>query len=71
MRNAELTAVVKRDGDWWLGWVEEIPGANAQEKSREELIVSLKEAARDIIELNRAYSLAEASGNYEEVALAI
>jgi hypothetical protein len=29
---AEFTAIVKNDGDWWLGWVEEIPGASAQEK---------------------------------------
>lgn len=25
------TAVVKQDGDCWLGWVEEVPGVNAQE----------------------------------------
>jgi hypothetical protein len=23
------TAVVKQDGDWWIGWVEEVPGVNA------------------------------------------
>lgn len=49
---AEFTAIIHKDGDWWIGWVEEIPGANAQERTREELIVSLKEAARDILELN-------------------
>ena len=27
---AELTAIVKQDGDWWIGWIEEVPGANAQ-----------------------------------------
>ena len=32
------TAIVKRDGDWWIGWVEEIPGVNAQETSKEELL---------------------------------
>ena len=49
---AEFTAIIQKDGDWWIGWVEEIPGANAQERTRDELIVSLKEAARDILELN-------------------
>jgi len=49
----ELTAIIKKDGDWWLGWVEEIPGANAQERNRDELIVSLKEAARDIFDIHR------------------
>ena len=48
---AEFTAMIQRDGDWWLGWVEEIPGANAQEKTKEELIESLKETVIDILEL--------------------
>jgi len=47
-----FTAIIKKEGDWWLGWVEEIPGANAQEKTKEELIISLKEAAKDILELD-------------------
>lgn len=41
----EYTAIITREDDWWIGWIEEIPGANAQEKTREELLVSLKEAA--------------------------
>jgi len=36
-----------------LSWVEEIPGANAQEKTREELMMSLREATKDILELHR------------------
>jgi len=36
------TAIVKRDGDWWIGWVEEVPGVNAQERTREELLASLR-----------------------------
>ena len=36
------TAVVKRDGEWWIGWVEEVPGVNAQERTREELLISLR-----------------------------
>ena len=46
---AEFTAMIQKDGDWWVGWVEEIPGANAQEKTKEELIESLKEAVIDIL----------------------
>lgn len=52
----EYTAIITKDEDWWLGWVEEIPGANAQEKTKEELIISLQEAVKDIIELRRQYS---------------
>ncbi|MFW5883185.1 MAG: type II toxin-antitoxin system HicB family antitoxin [Verrucomicrobiota bacterium] len=47
----QLTAIIKRDGDWWVGWVEEIPGAIAQERSKDELLISLREAAKDIMEL--------------------
>ena len=47
----EFTATIKKDGDWWIGWIEEIPGANAQERTKKELIISLKEAAKDIIKL--------------------
>ena len=49
----EFTAIVKQEGDWWLGWVEEVPGANAQERTKEELLISLREAATDILELRR------------------
>lgn len=33
----EYKAVVKQDGPWWVGWVEEIPGVNSQGKTRDEL----------------------------------
>ncbi len=65
------TAIITKDGDWWLGWVEEIPGANAQERTKEELLISLKEAAKDIIELRRQETRSEIKNDYEEVSLAI
>ena len=51
------TAIVKKDGGGWIGWVEEVPGANAQEKTREELLTALREALSDILELNFPMSL--------------
>ncbi len=68
---AEFTAIVKRDGDWWLGWVEEVPGANAQERTREELILSLKEAVKDILDLRREEARNQAEDDFEEVPLII
>ena len=42
------SAIVKQEHDWWIGWVEEIPGVNCQERTYEELMesltVTLKEA---------------------------
>ncbi len=51
--DAQFTAIVKKDGDWWIGWIEEVRGANAQEASKEELLDSLREALQDVLELNR------------------
>jgi predicted RNase H-like HicB family nuclease len=40
----DWTAVMKQDGDWWVGWIEELPGVNAQERTRNELVESLRVA---------------------------
>jgi predicted RNase H-like HicB family nuclease len=34
MRN-EFTAVIERDGEWFIAWSAEIPGANGQGRSAE------------------------------------
>ena len=67
----EYTAIIKKDEDWWIGWIEEIPGANAQERTKEELLISLREAAKDIIELRRQQAINEMKTDFEEIALAI
>ena len=40
--NQNFTAVVKQDGPWWIGWVEEVPGVNCQERTRDELLKTLR-----------------------------
>ena len=65
------TAVVKQDGDWWIGWVEEVSGVNAQESTREELLASLKVVLQEALEMNRADARAAAGSCYEELALAL
>jgi len=52
MKN-EFTAVVKQSGDWWIGWVDELPGVNCQERTHEELLETLKEALEEALEFNR------------------
>ncbi|MEX0914209.1 MAG: SDR family NAD(P)-dependent oxidoreductase, partial [Demequina sp.] len=47
-----LRAVVQRDGAWWIGWIEEVPGVNAQERTRDELVESLGSALREALESN-------------------
>lgn len=65
------TAIVKQDGDWWIGWIEEIPGVNCQEATRDELIETLKVTLAEALELNRSDARALAGDNYRELQIAI
>ena len=65
------TAVIKQDADWWIGWVEEVPGVNCQESSREKLIKSLRETLAEAIEVNRADALEAAGNSFEELSIAV
>ena len=63
------TAVIQQHGDWWIGWVEEVPGVNSQGQTREELLDNLRDALEEALEMNRAEARAAAHGAYEEVSL--
>jgi predicted RNase H-like HicB family nuclease len=67
----EFRAVIKQDGPWWIGWIEEIPGVNCQEATREVLLESLREALGEALEMNRADALTAAQGDYSEVTISI
>lgn len=56
----EYTAVVKRSGEWWIGWIEEVPGVNCQERIHEKLQQSLVETLLEALEFNRRDALAAA-----------
>ncbi len=47
-----FTAIIKESNGWWIGWIEEVPGVNAQERSKEELLVSLREVLKEALEFN-------------------
>ena len=68
--SATYSAVIQQSGDWWIGWVEEVPGVNSQGQTREELLVNLRDALEEALEMNRAEARAAATGVYEEVSLA-
>ncbi|MFC1824535.1 type II toxin-antitoxin system HicB family antitoxin [Thermodesulfobacteriota bacterium] len=42
-------AVIKKSGDWWIGWLVDLPGVNAQEKTKKELFKSLAVGAQDML----------------------
>ena len=47
-----FTAIMKQDGNWWIGWIEEVPGVNCQEKTREGLLESLSVTLKEALEFN-------------------
>ena len=52
MRN-EFTAVIERDGEWFIAYSPEIPGANGQGRTKDEARESLAEAIALILEDRR------------------
>jgi len=49
----EFTAIIERDGEWYISYCPEIPGANGQGQTKEECLKSLSEAIKLILEDRR------------------
>jgi predicted RNase H-like HicB family nuclease len=47
------TAVVQHRNEWWIGWIEEVPGVNSQGSTRAELLENLSSALDESLEMNR------------------
>ena len=45
----KFRAMIKKSGNWWIGWLIDLPGVNAQEKTKEKLMESLKIGAEDLL----------------------
>ena len=58
----KFTAVFEKDGEWWIGYVEELPGANSQGKTLDEARENLKEAVALVIEANIELTKQEIEG---------
>lgn len=56
MRN-EFTAIIERDGDWFIAYSPEVPGANGQGRTKDEARKSLADAIALILEDRRADGL--------------
>ena len=69
--NSSYTAVIKQEDDCWIGWIEEIPGVNCQEKSREELMETLKVTLEEALEFNRQDAITAAGSDYYEEQIAL
>lgn len=70
MKN-NYTAVVKKSGKWWIGWIEEVPGVNCQESTRKGLLESLRVTLREALEFNRKDARKAAGRGYREELIAL
>lgn len=60
------TAITKNIDGWWIGWIEEIPGINCQEKNHDQLLLSLKATLIEAIEFNKADAKNAAGADFAE-----
>jgi len=67
----KYTAVVKKSGKWWIGWIEEVPGVNCQEATKEDLVESLRVTLKEALEFNRREAIEAAGGGYDEETIAL
>jgi predicted RNase H-like HicB family nuclease len=67
----EYTAIVQQSGDWWIGWIEEVPGVNCQEATREELVETLRVTLHEALQANRADARSAATAHFEEIRIAV
>jgi len=65
----KYTAVVQRDGDFWIGWIEEISGVNSQGATRAELLENLRSALQEALQMNRLDARNAAGTTFEEVQI--
>jgi predicted RNase H-like HicB family nuclease len=58
----EFTGIIAKHGKWYVGYVEELPGANTQGRTLKEVRANLKEAITLIIEANKELSSGHVTG---------
>lgn len=57
---SQFSAIYKKTKDWYVGWVEEMPGVNVQGKTLEEAKENLREALGLVIAANRTLAKQDA-----------
>ena len=67
----EYTAVVFRDGKWYVGWCPEIKGANGQGRTRKECLKDLAASVETMIAYYRAEAVKAAPPDAKRMALAL
>jgi predicted RNase H-like HicB family nuclease len=67
----EFTAIVERDGKWFIAYCPEIPGANGQGKTKAECLKNLSEAISLVLEDRREDALRGLPANATRESVAV
>lgn len=67
----EFTAIIERDGDWFVAYCPEIPGANGQGRTKDEARQSLAKAIELILEDRREDGLRGAPADAERTTVSL
>jgi len=70
MRN-RYSAIVQRDGKWFVAFCPEVPEANGQGKTREECLQSLAAAIELVVDYRREQGLANAPRGAEQTSILV
>lgn len=65
------TALIQQRGEWWVGRIQEISSVNCEEKTRDELLDTLKITLGEILEINRKEAISLVENGYQAVAIQI
>ena len=63
------SAVIRQSDGWWIGWIREVAGVNAQARTREQLLDDLAAALREALDLNCRDAEAAMPADYERVII--
>ena len=55
MEKRKFTAIYKKEGRSYIGWIEEVPGVNTQGYTKSEVKENLKEALSLTLDANRVF----------------
>ena len=69
--HAEFTAVYQKRGQWYVAYIEELPGVNTQGRTLKEARANLREALELIIEANRELAAAAGAGEVRREPIAV
>jgi predicted RNase H-like HicB family nuclease len=51
----QYRAIIIKSEGWWIGWLVDLPGVNAQERTKAEVIKSLEIGVREILDTEVAF----------------